>query len=322
MLRLLRERPAFPYSINWKSKQARGLVAWWPLAPLRDARDFGPSGLYTLTNNGPVWNPHRVLHRAPLFDDASSQFFSLGSAVLTAPPFTMGCWFESNDITAAQSLMQVSDTGSTNNFHLLELRGQVAGDFVGMQSSDSTGGFRALTTTGFLANTLHHAVGVVASATDRRVFIDGGSKGTESTSVSPTGLDTTAIGALIRTTNAVFMSGFIGDCRIYNRALTDIEIQEWFEDPWDLILPDPSRISIFTGTIDVTVPVGGPVTSNNLLALLHFLVPIHPSLPVSADGIDQADQQQLLWGYPGILWGVPPAAVSIVPWLRRRRRTH
>ena len=255
-----RLRPPWPYRINWDSPQAAGLVAWWPFPALKDGIDFGPTGKHRLSpNGGLLWGNHQVLGKAPLFDDASSQFFSVGSAVLTGPPFTMGCWFESDDANAAQSLMGLSDTGSTNNFHLLELRGQVAGDFVGMQSSDSGGGFRALTTTGYTANKLHHAAGVVASATDRRVLIDGGSKGTNADSSTPTGLDTTAIGALIRTTNAVFMSGFIADPRIYNRALTDHEVAEWFHNPWDLYLPDLAPyISLLTGTIDVTVPPVGP----------------------------------------------------------------
>lgn len=34
-------------------------------------------------------------------------------------------------------------------------------------------------------------------------------------------------------------------------------------------------------------------------------------LPISADGLDQADNQQLLWGYPGILWA-EQALVDIV----------
>ena len=253
-------RPPWPYRINWDSPQMAGRVAWWPFPPLKVALDFGPTGKHRMTiNGGLAWGNHRVLGRAPLFVAASSQFFSRASAVLIAPPFTMGCWFESDDDTAAQSLMGLSDTGSTNNFHLLELRGQVAGDFVAMQSADSGGGFRAITTTGFTANKLHHAVGVVASATDRRCFIDGGSKGTDANSATPTDIDTTAIGALIRTTNAVFMSGFIGDAYIYDRALTDREVADLFHNPLDVYLPDVAPyIAALIGQIDVTVPPVGP----------------------------------------------------------------
>lgn len=46
-------------------------------------------------------------------------------------------------------------------------------------------------------------------------------------------------------------------------------------------------------------------TVNEKLALLG------EHLPISADGLDQADNQQLLWGYPGILW-TEQALVEVV----------
>lgn len=43
-------------------------------------------------------------------------------------------------------------------------------------------------------------------------------------------------------------------------------------------------------------------TINEKLALLEWLEPYQCGIPISADGLDQADNQQLLWGYPGLLW--------------------
>ena len=43
-------------------------------------------------------------------------------------------------------------------------------------------------------------------------------------------------------------------------------------------------------------------TINEKLALIDYGDVFQPAIPISADGIDQADQQHLLWGYPGILW--------------------
>ncbi len=47
-------------------------------------------------------------------------------------------------------------------------------------------------------------------------------------------------------------------------------------------------------------------TINEKLSLLEYLEPYQPGVPISADGLDQADNQQLLWEYPGLLWA-PPA---------------
>lgn len=39
-------------------------------------------------------------------------------------------------------------------------------------------------------------------------------------------------------------------------------------------------------------------------------------LPISADGIDQADKQQLLNEYPGVTWGeLAPSRRKGIPWI-------
>ena len=43
-------------------------------------------------------------------------------------------------------------------------------------------------------------------------------------------------------------------------------------------------------------------TDNKKYALISYLQPWNAPLPISADGLGQADNQHLLWGYPGILW--------------------
>ena len=46
-------------------------------------------------------------------------------------------------------------------------------------------------------------------------------------------------------------------------------------------------------------------TINEKLALMEETIPWEPGLPMSPGTIGQDDQQQLIWGYPGILWGAP-----------------
>lgn len=43
-------------------------------------------------------------------------------------------------------------------------------------------------------------------------------------------------------------------------------------------------------------------TVNEKLALIEYSEPYQVGIPVSSDGLDQADKQQLLWEYPGFLW--------------------
>lgn len=61
-------------------------------------------------------------------------------------------------------------------------------------------------------------------------------------------------------------------------------------------------------------------TTNEKLALIEYGDVFQPGVPISADGIGQDDKQQLLWEYPGILWGVVAGLDSYRPTFRPRRR--
>lgn len=53
-------------------------------------------------------------------------------------------------------------------------------------------------------------------------------------------------------------------------------------------------------------------TTNKKLGLINLMMPFQPNLPVSPGSLGQDDKQQLLWGYPGILWG---AVVQVFHWV-------
>ena len=50
-------------------------------------------------------------------------------------------------------------------------------------------------------------------------------------------------------------------------------------------------------------------TNNEKLAIMEMGNVWEPGLPLSPGAFGQDDQQQLVWGYPGILWGAPAALV-------------
>src|SRR4051794_3034491 len=118
---------------------------------------------------------------------ASSQYLEHPAAIVSAYPLTMACWFNPNSASAYQCVMGIADSASGSNFHGLLLRGDVVGD--PLQVITSVVGATATTTTGYTANTWHHGAGVFASAASRSVYIDGGSKDTNTGSTTPTGLN-------------------------------------------------------------------------------------------------------------------------------------
>lgn len=162
---------------------------------------------------------------ARLFDDASSEYLWFNGAVITSEPITMSCWFNSNDITANQTLISLGNNGAQGVWRLAAMGG-VGGDPVRAQKqSDAGATAQADTTTGFSANTWHHACAVFNSNTSRSAYLDGGSAATNTTSVTDPTADFTAVGTMLRSAATQFMSGRQADAAIWNVALTQSEIQ-------------------------------------------------------------------------------------------------
>ena len=80
------------------------------------------------------------------------------------------------------------------------------------------------TTTGYTANTWHHACAVAASDASRSVYIDGGSKATTTTSISVSGEYRISIGRFSDSSPSVYFSGKIAEAAIWNIALSDAEV--------------------------------------------------------------------------------------------------
>ncbi len=160
---------------------------------------------------------------ARAFDDASSEYLELDSAPVTAAPFTLSCWFNSDDLTVNQMLMFVGDKDSTEDFWRLSAKGDTGGDPLRFNVNDGTSG-SADTSTGYSASTWHHACAVETASNNRACFIDGGSKGTDATSVSPVAADRVSIGRSGDSSPGQYMSGNIAEAAIWSVALSDAEV--------------------------------------------------------------------------------------------------
>jgi len=158
-----------------------------------------------------------------LFDDSNTEYMFLFHAIASSPPFSMAC-FANTDETIGQTVMSIANHNSDVNYHRLVLCSTASDNKIAADTRTSSGNSYSLTTTGFLINTWHHVCGVWEGADDRRSYIDGGSKGTNSEGRSPSGLDRTGVGVLIRSTKSGYMSGFIAEAAIWAVALTDAEV--------------------------------------------------------------------------------------------------
>lgn len=158
---------------------------------------------------------------ARLFASASSQSAASGSAPVTAYPFSMGIWFRSSDTTNLQQLLGVGVDGSNNNYWNLFAAGQRPGDPVMFQTRTTSNG-DAISTTGYSANTWHHAMGVATSATSRAVFLDGGGKATNGTNLTPSGVDSARLSK--RGDGANYLNGRLAEGAVWNTNLSDAEV--------------------------------------------------------------------------------------------------
>lgn len=140
---------------------------------------------------------------------------------VAAVPLTLAAWFRSDSITVTQLILTIGTAGTLNHRFSLTAQGAVAGDPVGAVTA-TTSPVSAVSSTGYAAGTWHHGCAVFASATSRAAYIDGGSKGTEATSRTPAGMDTTLIGSA--PSIASFFDGQIAEAGIWDAALSDDEV--------------------------------------------------------------------------------------------------
>lgn len=237
-----RLRPkSWPFAMNRDSWQSEGLLAWWAMGYQGLAEEMDLAGNYDLANTGTTIESESGIVYTRTFVAAESDYLQMDRAPVTAVPLSMSALFKSDSTTLNQCLCVVGNSGSAvnRNQFLLYLNGAGASDLVVARTAAGAALSEASTSVGYTAGVLQHAGAVFAAANDRRVYLNGGSKGTNGTSRTPSGVNRTTVGGINQSTSDLFMSGHIADVRIYGYALTDQQMSE-LADPqtrWDLYYP-------------------------------------------------------------------------------------
>ncbi len=152
------------------------------------------------------------------FDGTGDRLEFSGSPI-SDYPLTMACWFKPDVQNATDSLMTINDFATGNERHELHIAGAVAGDPVRYQCNDGAGSVFAATTTGFNNTSWQHACAVGRSATSRDVYLNGGGKGSNTTSRSPTGMDRMRLGD-----GTGEYAGLLAEAAVWNVDLSDAEV--------------------------------------------------------------------------------------------------
>ena len=159
------------------------------------------------------------------FNTTAANYLTITYAPVTAVPLTMACWFRCTSDSVTGIVMGLGNLGATNQNFYLAARGAVAGDPVSFACRNGGSASFADTTTGYSINKWHHACGVATSTTLRDVYIDGGSTGQNTTSLTPTGISGIRIGASASSNVPTIHTGEVAKAAIWNVALSIPEIR-------------------------------------------------------------------------------------------------
>lgn len=209
---------------------------------------------------------------ARVFNGNTANRINVSSTPVTAVRLTMACWFYADTITANYELMCIANTGlSDRDRFSLRLAGADVGDPVVAETKAGTSNNVATTSSGFSATTWQHACATFGptTGTDRAVYLNGGSKGTNTTNRTPSGLNGISLG--VRTTSAQSnpLAGRLAHAAIWSAQLDDAEVVSLAQGICPLLVrpgslecywplfgndsPEPELVGRFEGTITGTV---------------------------------------------------------------------
>lgn len=157
------------------------------------------------------------------FVRANSDYLNFASAPASGTPLTIACWAQRDLDATALVLAAIGVNDTSGNYHHIEIntdgrcRARTSNNGSNVSAFSGSG-------SGVALDTWAHFAGVFTSATSRAAFINGGSKGTNSSSSTPTGtFNGVAIGRTMAGTRN-YHSGLLAEVAIWDIALSDAEV--------------------------------------------------------------------------------------------------
>lgn len=190
----------------------------------KSGRAFGPLAQGTDANK-PVWTANRQNGRAGLvFTAASNQWLALDTPLFTDYPATVIVVAKPSSDTASMVAFWCGDKDSTVDEVYLAWRGDQANDPLWLGMTTAGAGNAAVSGSGFTVNVAGIGAGRLVAAADRKVRFNAGTEGTTTNSKVMQNYDRTAIGRRMQSTPSFSFGGDVYEVLVYNRALTDTEI--------------------------------------------------------------------------------------------------
>lgn len=244
-------KPTRGILLNTTHPLARGLVSCWLMNEGTGNKivDYSRMGIDLTAYNTPVWSAGRKGH-ALLFDDVSSEYLQSDKCPVTnSDNITMISWFNINDLSVHQVIMQVCDKDTADNYHLILF---YATSNVLRAATYANGVYRmAPSTITVTANKWHMAAAIFKGDEYREIYLDAGNNFSDSFKVTfAQQFDRMSVGGARDSTPGTNMSGKIGLAMIWKRALSDIEIALLYREPFCMF-----DVPVQVGVIGSVVPI-------------------------------------------------------------------
>ena len=197
------------------------LVSLWPFDEPTGTTAFDAHGSNDLANTNATVNQTGIIDKAYSFNGSSS-YCRFGSPLVSGTPVTLSVWvnFAVLGVSDQYTLLCIGNSGSADDviriFHN-------TGTDRGMTIQQYDGSNDGSIISGYYPNTGEwvHVVAVFTSNSSRTMYVDGVNVGTNTTVVSAlTTQDHVSVGRLEWTTNIQYVNGLITQPAIWDRALT------------------------------------------------------------------------------------------------------
>jgi len=176
--------------------------------------------------NTPTFGQTGKVGQCMLFNNAQEELIRRSSAAVTGPPFTFSAWYKTDNLTdSMQTLVGMSHSAHYSRYDLT-----IRGNTDKICHSASYGGAVSVEATAVsTANVWEQATCVAASTSSRTAYLNGGNKGTDTTtkSINTSYFNQMAVGAHWRSVSTYLweMSGYIDEVRISDTARSDAWIK-------------------------------------------------------------------------------------------------
>lgn len=151
---------------------------------------------------------------------STSNYLQCAAGLVTAVPLSIAAWARDTAGSGLHEMVGIGNSGSASGRNTYDL--YLSGTSLRAYTGDGSSGDFCSAGAAAPTNTWFHAAAVFAANNSRAVYLNGGNKGTNAVSHTPSGINRVTIG--VEAIIASPWSGDLAEIAIWNVALSDTEV--------------------------------------------------------------------------------------------------